>query len=205
MPEILSVRQITFEFSDLAARTPIVIPEVPLVRSPGLHLSDVLTYIARKIGKLGPGDKLEEEYPLRMAMGHMWEEWYFSFRKDYLWQPGERTIDSISMNADGLGLWGDDAALVDTKCTEKKVRSGEDWIDDNWIYMHQARGYCYGYGPRVFVWPVLHYRGHYDGKGPVCMEYTVRFSDSEIDQTWAMVTRYRDEILDDEVQVNVES
>lgn len=202
MPEILSVRQITFEFSDLAARRPLTIPEVPLSRSPGLHLSDVLHYAAEKIGKLEKGEKLEEEYPVHFVRGAAWEEWYFSLRRDYLWQPGERIINGIAMNADGLGMWGDEPAVIDTKSTDKKIRTGEDWIDDNWVYHHAARGYCYGYGPRVFIWPVLHHRGDYKGSGPVIMEYVVRFSDRECETTWQMVEKYRDEILDDEAKVS---
>ena len=209
MPTILSIRRIGLEFSDLAIRRPIELPDHPLSRAPGLHQSVVLRNIAVKTGKLAAGERLEEDYPWRMAMGNMWEEFYFSLKPDYVWQPGELTVESsgglVSMNADGLGaphVPGYEAglALIETKCTECKIvesadalleKFGKNW----WIYHHQARAYCHGYGPRVVVWPMLHYRGDWQGSGPVCMEYVVRFTDLEVEQTWDMIGRYVTELL----------
>src|SRR5580704_17555079 len=101
--EVLSIRQISLEFSDLARRRPVSIPETPLRRAPGLHLSDVLRHVAVKVGKLHAGERLEEDYSWRMAMGNMWEEFYFSLHPEHVWQPGETTVDGIAMNCDGLG------------------------------------------------------------------------------------------------------
>ena len=195
--EVLSIRRINLEFSDLASRRPLEIPAEPLARSPGIHLSDILKHIGRKIGKLKPGERLEEDYPWRMAMGNMWEEFYFSLHPSYLWQPGEQVIDGVAMNADGLRLGP--AALIDTKCTECKVVGTAEELEEKfsynwWVYGHQARGYCHGYEVDTFVWPVLHYRGDWRGSGPVVMEYEVRFSPVEILQTWEMVMRFKEEV-----------
>src|ERR1017187_1721961 len=142
MPDLLSIRQISLQFSDLDRRSPIIRPDRPPSRAPGVHQSDILTHIAYKIGKLKPGERLEDDYPWRMAMGNMWEEFYFSLRPDYQWQPGQLTVDGVSVNADGLGLWQfnngggmeAEAALIDTKCTEKKVKETlEDWLGE-WVY-----------------------------------------------------------------------
>ena len=201
--EILSIRQISLEFSDLARRRPIAIPDSPLPRASGLHLSDVLTHVAVKVGKLQRGERLEEDYPWRMAMGNMWEEFYFSLHPEYVWQPGEKSIDGVAMNADGVGglecSQPFDLALIDTKCTEcKAILTAEDLAEkfskNWWFYQHQARGYCHGYEVDTFIWPMLHYRGDWQGSGPLAMEYTVRFDQSEIAQTWEMVKKYRDEL-----------
>jgi hypothetical protein len=201
--EVLSIRQISLEFSDLARRRPIEIPFAPLSRAPGLHLSDVLRHVAVKIGKLTPGERLEEDYPWRMAMGNMWEEFYFSLHPEYVWQVGEEIVDGIAMNCDGLSMVPELAespfVLIETKCTECKIVSSAEDLEQKfsknwWIYQHQARGYCRGYAVDTVVWPMLHYRGDWQGSGPVAMEYTVGFSESEIAQTWEMVKTYRDEM-----------
>jgi hypothetical protein len=204
MPTVLSIRQITLELSDLARRRPLTIPDKPLARSPGLHQSDILKYAAVKIGKLAASARLEEEYPWRMAMGNMWEEFYFSLRPEYAWQPGEITVDGVGMNADGVGIRETDermdAIIVETKCTEcKALTSAEELLgkfsDNWWVYQHQGRSYLYGYGPRVVLWSMLHYRGDWKGSGPIVMEYAVEFNESEVEQTWAMVQRYKGELL----------
>jgi len=194
MPELLSIRQISLEFADLARRSPIERPSAPLARDPGIHQSDILRWIAiNKTGKMKYGERLEEDYPWRMALGNMWEEFYFSLRPDYIWQPGERVVDGVALNADGLGEWEDEVALIDTKCTERKVCSTlEGWLE-SWITEHAARAYLYCYGPRVFVWPVMHYRGDYAGSGPLAVEYVARFSDFEVESTWTMIQRWKDE------------
>ena len=195
MPELLSIRRIALEFTDLACRTPIIRPDAPLSRAPGLHQSDVLKWIAvNKVGKMKYGERLETDYPWRMALGNMWEEFYFSLRPDYVWQPGEKVVDGVAVNADGVGTWDatDEAALIDTKCTERKVCDTlDDWLE-SWITEHAARAYLYCYGPRVFVWPVMHYRGDWRGSGPVAMEYAARFSDHEVNSTWAMIQRWKE-------------
>lgn len=43
--------------------------------------------------------------PWAMAMGVMWEEFYFSLRPDVSWQPGEVVEDEIACNCDGLSVW----------------------------------------------------------------------------------------------------
>lgn len=190
MPELLSIRSITLEFSDLYRRTPIVRPDKPLARAPGVHQSDILGYVARKIGKLKPGERVEDEYPWRWALGQMWEEFYFSLLPDAAWQPGEMTVDGISVNCDGLSWVNGEAWLEETKCTEKKVRAEGEFLDE-WMWQHQARGYCWCYGPRVVRWSVMHYRGDWRGSGPIAQEYVVRFSDQECEQTWAMLNQYK--------------
>lgn len=197
--EVLSIRQVNLELSDLDKRRPLHGERRP--RYAGLHQSDVLKYIAVKTGKMAKGEKLEEDYPWRMAMGNMWEEFYFSLHPEYEWQPGERIVDNVAVNCDGVGFSSrpesrgivtERSLIVETKCTECKVVTIADdllakFSANWWVYLHQARAYCHAYGPRTVVWPMLHYRGDWRGSGPMAMEYAVRFTDREVRDTWRMI------------------
>jgi hypothetical protein len=210
---VLSIRQINLDFSDLSTRRPLSIPEHALPRASGIHQSDILRWIAvEKVNKLKRGERVEDEYPLRWAMGVMWEEFAFStILRESVWQPGEVVVDGIAVNPDGLGeayvvqiLGGIvdesmEAVVDETKCTEcKPVTTEADLLEkfsENWwVYQHQGRGYCYCYAPRVMRWTMLHYRGDWRGSGPVCMEYVVEFSDGDVEQTWLMQLRWKPDV-----------
>lgn len=201
MPEVLSIRRINIEFADLAKRKPLTIPERPPARAPGLHQSDILKYAAVKTGKMVAGERLEEEYPWIWALGQMWEEFYFSLVPSAEWQPGELVVDDIAVNCDGLSgesRWGE-PVVEETKFTQQKFTDDADFILDPqrgtaWMRHHQGRAYCYCYGPRIVCWSVMHIRGDYGASGPICAQYTLRFSESEVKQTWQMLRRYQVEM-----------
>lgn len=214
--KVLSIRRLTLEFTDLHSRHPLTIPRTPLPRYPGLHQSDILHWIAiNKTGKLKAGERMEDsaEYPLRWALGQMWEEFWFSLLPNASWQPGEVVVDEVAVNPDGITLAGDWltdpwlretdlAVLEETKCTEcKALNSAEELLEkfsDNWwVYQHQARGYCYVYGTRVVRWAVMHYRGDWRGSGPIAMEYVVRFEDKECEDTWRMEQRWKGKVAEE--------
>lgn len=196
MPILLSEHRLTIEFSDLNRRRPIHRPTEVLERAPGAHQSDILAFVAKKIGQLKPGEPFEEDIPERVLMGVMFEEMYFSLVLNTDWQPGEVAVDGIAVNCDGIGVgpteWlPDEAFIEETKCTEKKLKTGVEFMED-FMWMHQGRAYCYCYGPRVVKWTIWYYRGDYRGSGPVCMQYVIRFSDKEVEQTWAMLKKNKD-------------
>ena len=58
---------------DLAYRQPIHRPTKPLSRAPGVHQSGIIKYISEKVGKLKPGEPLEEEMPTLIALGYALE------------------------------------------------------------------------------------------------------------------------------------
>jgi hypothetical protein len=114
-------------------------------------------------------------------------------------------MDGIAVNCDGIGVLPelsyyvelgveDEAFLEETKCTEKKLKSGEQFLEE-WIWMHQGRAYCYAYGPRIVRWSIWYYRGDYKGSGPVCMQYLVKFTDQECEATWAMLRKFQGEAM----------
>src|ERR1700675_2531340 len=124
MPTLLSEKVVTLEMRDLQNRVPICRPPQPPARAPGAHQSDILAYVARKIGVLKPGEKLEDEYPLLWGLGCAWEEYIMSFYPDMEWQPGELTVDGISMNCDGLSVIDGEPTVEEAKLTFKKERDG---------------------------------------------------------------------------------
>lgn len=197
MPTLLKAERLIIEFKDLNARRPLERPEEPPARDPGAHQSEILAYVARNIGKLKAGEKLEEDIPERMLMGYMWEEFYFSMLTNVIWQPGEAVEDGIAVNCDGIGAGGGEDVcwaeewVEETKCTSKKVKTGEEFLEE-WMWMHQGRAYGYVYGPKVVRWAILYFMGDYRGSGPVIMRYTVQFSDKEVEQTWRMLTKNKD-------------
>lgn len=204
MPTLLDERVITLEFDDLSRRRPIARPTIPPRRADGLHQSGILAYIARKIGKLKPGEKLEEDMPTIFALGFAWEEWAVSLYPEIEWQPGERTVDGISVNCDGrsncrVPLSDIPGSLLNDGCTEmtetqieefkftfKACRTGPEFLSE-WMWMHQGREYCYQYWARRERWHVMHVRGDYKSFGPVYKTYTVGFTDAEVGQTHQML------------------
>jgi hypothetical protein len=206
MPTLLADHIVTLEFKDLLNRQPIQRPRHPPSRSPGLHQSGILSYIAVKIGKLKPGEPLEEDMPTIFALGNAWEEYAVSLYPEIEWQPGEITLDGISMSADGLS-WPDypldekaedplrsHPQLEEFKFTFKGTATGPEFLTDPkwWMWLQQARAYCAAYTARTVRWHVCHVRGDYKSFGPVYKQYVVQFTDKEVEQTMQMLKNHKD-------------
>lgn len=194
MPRLLSEESVVFERSDLEKRSPIRRPSLPLSRAPGAHQSLILQHIAHKIGILKPGERSEEEYPLIWGLGQAWEEWVVSFYPNLKWQPGEKVVDGIAVNCDGISRIGGREMLEECKFTFKRERTGEEFLQE-WMWMHQGRAYSYVYGPRTVRWHVCYVRGNYKEFGPTYKRYVVQFSEQEVEQTWQMLQRNKEEAM----------
>src|ERR1043166_5112485 len=127
MPKLLEETEIRLELADLARMTPLHKPTrngvvVEPARSEGVHLSDILRYIAVKSHMLKPGEPLEDEYPLRMALGLAWEWFCFALYPSVCHQPGEIEVDRVFMSPDGFA---DDIGpqIEEAKATWAKTRS----------------------------------------------------------------------------------
>jgi hypothetical protein len=193
MPIILDETKISLERTDLRSRSPIARPMtkkghlVEPTRSSGIHLSGILRYVALEGGLMRAlADLDEEEMPLRMALGLAWEEFAVSLYPEIDWQPGELIEEGIAMTCDGISSYQDAPCLEEFKLTWKKVREGRDFVDE-WYWMHQGRGYLWGYGFRFCRWHVAFINGDYRGSGPIYMRYLLQFSDEEIEKTGKML------------------
>lgn len=194
MPILLEEQTVDIQPSDLFARRPISRPFSPHARSPGIHLSGVLAAVAQRIGVLKPGAPWDDELPLRMVVGHMWEEFAVSLYPEIDWQPGEICVDGVWMTADGIQAGGTPHCGADVlhefKATWKRTRSGAEMLEE-WYWMRQGMGYSHGYGVRHVWWHVLFVNGDYRDSGPQYKRYLIEFSDKEIEQTWTMVCNHK--------------
>lgn len=201
MPKLLEETVVDFETRDLLARRPIKRPDKPPHRAKGVHVSGVLEYCARQAGYLKPGEKFEDLIPQMWIDGIAWEEFIASMYPGWRWQPGERTVDGISMNCDGLSKVGTLKPWIEeAKATRHSSRHlrGNKFLTEpkNWMRIQQGAAYCHGYGPRLVRWHMRYLNGPYDWEtGPQYIRYLVEFSDAEVAQTWAMITSNRDKAV----------
>ena len=189
-----------FERLDFGSRTAIHPSRGSLIlcppRSAGVHLSSVLYYCAVHMNLLKDVDDFAEgSLPLRMAMGVSWEEFLFSFHPEWLWQPGEQQEPSSLVWGTPDGICSPSPGrlyLVETKLTWKKVKTAHEFLQAQWMWLHQGRFYCSLYDCFVVEWHVNYVNGDYRRSGPVYMKYTIEFDRSEVDSTVRMIGSNRD-------------
>ena len=208
MAKLISEHHAKLDFADIERRVPIQRPARPLTRAAGAHQSDVMHYIARKVGWLRADERDESEFPLIWGLGVAWEEFVVSLYPSMDWQPGELTTDGISVNCDGISLVESSRVLRDLypagtplieecKFTFKGEITGEDFINDvkHRLWQHQVREYCWQYGPRISRHHVCHVRGDYKAWGPTYKRYIVEWTDAECRQTHELLLRFKDEAM----------
>jgi hypothetical protein len=202
VPIIHEETEVLLDRGDLHNRYPIARPVsrrgrlAEPKRTAGIHLSGILYYLAKEGGlfKNIEEDRNDEELPLRMAMGLAWEEFAASLYPNMDWQPGEHSHEGIVMTCDGISslpispdLVTETPCLNEFKLTWKKTRTAEELLQNEWYWMHQGRGYCWGYDFRFVRWHICYANGDYRGKGPKYMRYLIQFSDEEIEKTGNMI------------------
>jgi hypothetical protein len=205
MPLLLERTEIGLEQLDVANRTlqlkhnkntgKIEIP----ARSSGIHMSGILRPLGIAAKELKDwdrdGDGDDKTIPGLWTLGNAWEEYCASLYPDMDYQPGEVECDGIFMTCDGINVIGNNAIIEEFKFTTKKPRIEQEFLDE-WMYMHQGRAYCYGYGDRgsairLVRWHVMHIPGWKYGP-PTYWRYLVEFTEKEIRQTWAMLVNNKD-------------
>lgn len=203
-----SVCQISW--TDIHARSLVPAPSHKLVptRTPGLHLSGVLRYIAinsKMLKGIDPltgkwagdadADLMEEDMPLRMVLGMAFEEWIAPLYPDMAWQPGELHMDGIIGSPDGLTVDPTHGPLIEEfKCTWKSSRQG---IMDPKHTLWHWQGMCYAlmYGTLLVRYNIFWVNGNYDRSGPggpQYVRYLVAYTPRELSNIWNMVLLNRD-------------
>lgn len=159
-------------------------------RTPGLHLSGLLKYVAVKSRISARLQEIEdEEMPLRWALGHAWEEFAASLEPEMVWQPYE-ALTPVVMNCDGICFPEDQTdrtcpmLIKEYKFNRAKKYSGTDLIRKKWLWMCQGQGYCIGYGASRVEWNVLSVMEWPD---PVWTKYLVEFDQTELDAIANMI------------------
>ena len=174
-------------------------------RSPGVHLSGILKYLAYSPGGAladgkaqGEPSDFEETYPTVVACGHMWEEFCVSLYPSLIWQPGPRERNGIIGTPDGLnfGLSFKDLeldVLEEAKFTTKSMRTPDTWP---WWWVRQGLGLCALHGLFHVRWHSLWAHGWYKGKRwehlPVYTRTLVEFSEREVEGWWKVLVKNKD-------------
>lgn len=214
--KLLEQTEVVIEMADLARRTPIVQPSTRTghihlpSRSSGKHVSAILRNCAIQAKILKPGEKLEEDLPLWLALGFAWEEFAASLYPYMVWQPGEMSRGGVYGTPDGISgatptkddppefiaaattnllCGGEQLSIEEFKFTRKKTRRGDD-IFQEWMWMQQMRAYC-GFYPDCLLarLHVSYINGDYKPLSPTYMRYVILFTQKEIDSTWAMIEK----------------
>jgi hypothetical protein len=203
MPTLLSETVVRLERTDMLRR--VQLPREldasgyiqPPRRTPGLHLSGLLKYVAQTARISAYLDQIaEEEMPLRWALGIASEEFFASLYPDMSWQPGEVT-EPVIMTPDGISEltdFGSDSGASQFVIEEFKFRrakrmTGESLIKNHWLWVAQGAGYCLGYGCEVVRWHVI---SAFEFPDPVYQKFLVGFNSKELGEMRQMIERNRE-------------
>lgn len=191
MAQILEDTTVQLQRGDMLTRARLRHPVTPAPRSSGIHVSGVLRYLVLESGLIRYQDQLDDdELPLRMACGFMWEEFCASLYPSIIWQPGEISESGLLMNCDGLSateLAPSGIRVEEFKATWRKAKSAADVLSDEWYWMQQTRAYCWAYHTNDLRLHALFINGDYRGSGPLYRRYAYRFEDREIETTKNML------------------
>jgi len=209
--QVIEETEIRMEWTDIRSYTPHAPPSGNHRRSPGVHLSGVIRYIAIRSGILrsvdstgrwaGDGDIEDDEMPMRMAVGFAWEQWAAGLYPFMHYQPGEMSCDEIYGTPDGLSENpsrgnGYEILLEEFKATWKSAHTHP--ITGQWMWMRQVMGYLKmlregGYpDAHLARMHVLWVNGGYRPPAPRYIRYLIDFTAHEIDTCWGLLLRHRD-------------
>ena len=162
--------------AQLAKRTP--------YRTPGVHISDLITDLVLRVPSLAKSiDSDQETLESMFFMGLVWED----VVGDYTgWKP-------VPLEREGILLSVDYLDPVNGRIDECKFTWKSLWkfdIRDQWRWMTQVKGYCYGWGVRkARVW-CCHINGDYRPPSPRVIAYDLEFTDQELGENWEMLVRH---------------
>ena len=168
-------------------------------RTPGVHLSGVINYLARQMGLYdyedepqADGNKFPLEARLKMAVGLSWENWVERQYPDVMYHPGELCQDGIYMTPDGLHpdeiLW---EFKVTWKSMTKMITDGYDH-KSFWPWRAQNMGYLKPLGWTRVHQCVLFINGDYRGERPTFVELDVEYTKQEVEDNWRLILKHKD-------------
>lgn len=160
------------------------------VRSPGLHLSQIIRSIMRTMDpetyKEGPVN------PLYTDPGFTFErvlEMAWSSRMADLFRPGEFELDGITGSPDYVDFRSGNVVLVESKMTEMSMKGcPTETKFKKWLW--QIAGYCKMLDTRYARLHVLFLRGDYKAVRRAYKVYEIEWTPAELDHTWAMLVQH---------------
>jgi len=168
--------------------------EVTTARSPGLHLSQILSDLNEVRGSRYP-ETDPHTRQLYFATGFIWEqlirrvvrETAIKAARGALVRPGEFILDGIAMSPDAIDT--EDWAIEEYKSTysssERGIENGRFW---HWIV--QIKCYCWATGARTARLRVWFVNGDCHGSGPQAKAWTFHFTDRDVEEAFRMVRNH---------------
>lgn len=193
MPTILSIEEVKLEWDDITKR--VLHPTQDTEhRASGVHLSGIIRKVAVATGKLRLGQRSEEEFPLRMALGMAFENWVVGLYPDMIWQPGEQYLDGISGNPDGMSVLEISPGYSFLVVEEFKLtwKSRKEDILGEWMWLTQTCGYANFLGARHARLHVCWVNDNYKPSQPTYYRYLVEWTEEEILKNWTMMLQNRE-------------
>lgn len=196
--KVLDVTEVRLEWSDLSAMTHH--PEPQPHRSPGVHVSGVLRYVAKELAMWGKEDA-DDEMPLRILLGLGFEQQASRLYEGMTWQPGEVERDGIIGSPDGISLIDDELVIEEFKYSGKslRVKGGKEGEYKNilteWMWIQQISSYCalHDGQPRLGR---LHVCWKYGAYSYPLIEryfrYLIGLTDEDVERTWMMLQKYKE-------------
>jgi hypothetical protein len=167
---LIDQTEVQMQWADINSRVRRLPGQGSQVRSPGVHLTGVLRFIALQAGILKPfvestsksstvpkgqiQDIDESVMPLRMMLGMFFEDGAVGLYPDMEWQPGEFHKDGVFGTPDGLTLIPHPHPVIKRltnpiyQLEEFKLTWKSEWnygknnfCAANWMWMRQAMGY----------------------------------------------------------------
>lgn len=198
MPTLISETDVSLERDDLLRR--VQLPRdldssgrwiVPPARTPGLHLSGLLRYVAMKSKVTAWAQDANEEeeiergkLPIRWALGQAVEEFWASLYPDMKWQPGELT-DPVIMTPDGLSFENGEWIIEECKTRRyKRFESGPKMLNSKWAWAQQGMAEAIGYGTPYVRWSVW---SLFEFPDPKLTRYLFKFDDAELEGCRRMI------------------
>lgn len=156
-------------------------------RTPGIHISDVIGSLVQHVPSLAKSINTDDETRDAMfAAGLGWEDCVV----DHVgWGPMSIIKDDITLSIDAFDPT--EPRVHEAKFTWKSIRTMV--ILDQWRWLTQVKGYCFGtQTTEASLW-ACHVNGEYPlgAPSPVVVEYRLSFNRQELQENWYMLLQHR--------------
>jgi hypothetical protein len=165
------------------------------VRTPGLHLTDILYPMMEERGETPDRpDLTEEDLEGYRAVGFLWERVLVRALTDmavetdeHVIRLGEFTKDGVIFTPDAMLIRLPEALLEEWKCTWTSCNR---WIEDRKQWWIQIMAYCHALDLNAATVRVLYINGTWRPPIPRTRHYRATFNKRELQENWDMLLNY---------------
>jgi hypothetical protein len=177
LPTSMQIEELELDLSRL-----ILSSEQEAIRTPGIHVSQVLRYIRENLGQKSDFD--EAELGRFALVGRLWEAQLAEamFLPPRYERIGEIERDGIIGSPDCYDF--DEQAVGEFKVTWRSARRDiAEFVD----YWRQIKAYCHMLDTQRAFLCVFYICGIWNPPVPICRRYDVTFSQLELEENWRMI------------------